>query len=262
MRLKYGGEVHLPAVIHEYAPRQQHAGGLSAYAPGADEPLADGDEVIQRDVPLRQLAEGGLVSQYKAGKLVFERPYLGRIFGSRSRRLAVLHKPVVNAVPGRGRAGALDEGLGEGSRRDGGGFAALKDRLPGGFLHAVRQEHLGRVAFPDLLRVDVEHSLRLVDVDEYLGGALDARDSLMAVLAVDEREIGQRPELQDERAGHLEKIGHQLVGSPLGDQEGQVIEDIGRTGAVGFDDGVQFGGETIEAGAGIHPYNVDAVGNG
>ena len=113
------------------------------------------------------------------------------------------------------------------------------------------KEHLRGVAVPDLERVEVHLPLDLVDIQQELRRVPDAGDGAVAVPAAGEGEVGDRVELEEERAGHLEEVREEFVGRPLDDERREVVEDVEDLPSLRFDDLVEAAAEGVEPGMGI-----------
>src|SRR3972149_1026870 len=120
-------------------------------------------------------------------------------------------------------------------------------------------EHLRRETVEHFQRLDVGVPADVVDVDQYLGGIADAGNRAVPVLPAPEGEIGQGADLKKVRAGHLEESSQQLIGGPLVDEVGKVIEDIADLAAAFLDHPVHLGGEIVESGGGVDFYNGQTV---
>ncbi len=245
-------EIGLPRLGDEDPPGEEHARRLAADPARADQPVPDGEEVVEGEVGIGQPVELRMGADHHPGELLLERGDLGRLLVEIEPRLVVLHQPPIDAVPGGERLLPCSGFLLADAERSG-GVPAPEDRRPDGIGHHMGQEHLRRVAVPHLERVDVHVPVDLIDVDQELRRVADAGDGAVPVLAAGQGEVGHRVELEEERAGHLEEVREELVGGPLDDERREVVEDVEDLLALLFDDPVHLAAEGVEARPGDRP---------
>ena len=102
--------------------------------------------------------------------------------------------------------------------------------------------HRGRVAFPNLERVNVNLLVFAVDFDDHLGRVADALDGVDRVLILQQREICQRLHFVEVRAGDAEKIPEHPIAKPIRREVRQTIEHVKPAQAHSLDD-IQDSGE-------------------
>ena len=80
----------------------------------------------------------------------------------------------------------------------------------------MRQKHRRRITLPHLEGLDIEIILKIIDVEQELGGLADPRDSLKRMLAAQDRKIGDGVELKKIGAGDHKEIADHHVSCPGG----------------------------------------------
>ena len=175
-----------------------------------------------------QPVELRVVADHHPRELLLERRDLGRLSRRRpdplsryciSRRYTLSHGAIdVRLSPGAGACAPTPKTAAASP------LWKTGDQL--GARHDVGQEHLRRVAVPDLERVDVHAAPRRGRRRSAAGSCRGSARRRCGVLAAGQREVGHRVQLEQERAGDLEEVGQQLVGGPLDDERGEVVEDV------------------------------------
>jgi hypothetical protein len=99
----------------------------------------------------------------------------------------------------------------------------------------------------------------MVNIYQYLGGITYTGNSVVSVLPASESKIRQGANLKKVRAGHLKEVSQKLIGCPLLNEVGEVIEDIADLAAAFFDDAVHLAGKIVEPGGGVDSDNFQAL---
>ena len=95
----------------------------------------------------------------------------------------------------------------------------------------MRQEHSLRFPVPHLFRAHINGFSLRIDIQEKLGRILDFCCRSQRVPAPDQRKESDCIQLEQEWAGHAEKIAHHKIRSPGCGQFGKTVEDIERVKA-------------------------------
>ena len=238
-------------------PGEQHPGRLAAHQPGADHVPADREQVLQVEVVAGQLGEPLLARQHHAEQraegvaLLLPRALRG---ADPLGHLPRLQEAAVPDVEPREGVEAPLGGVGQrlGHRR------ALGERAERAVLPPVGQVHGGRVPPQHLERVDEDRAPPPEHVHQQLGGAPDGVDRLRRVRVAQQREVGHRLELVEERAGDHEEVAEHQVAVPVGREPGEAVEDVVGAPPGGLDHAVHRGGEALEAHRRIEPVDLDA----
>ncbi|OPZ59164.1 MAG: hypothetical protein BWY87_01139 [Deltaproteobacteria bacterium ADurb.Bin510] len=232
---------------------QQHADGLAAHEAGADQAVLELDEVGQAQEALGQLEDTLVAADDDPAELVQHGGALGRL--AVVQQVFGLQEELVEEVQvaaGAFQARALD--VVDEAR----GVTALGHGLEQFAFLIVREEHGGRVAVLDLERVYEAFAAIVVEVDQHLGGLVDARDGLVVVAVSDQAEVGHGVELEEVGAGDHEEVADHQVGGPGREQVGEAVKDVEGLAALDGGDGVDLLREEFEAAGGAQLAALDA----
>ena len=235
-------------------PRQQHAAGLAADGPAADHPLPQRKVILRAEVLLHQRLEPAVLGHGAADDLLLGIPgehALGELQLGEGEEAVVAVEILI--LP---RLGKSLLNLVEATHPNAVGDCG---KLPGIPPHAVREEHLLRVAVPHLHRVQVQLLFIGIDVQQQLCGVPDSGDGVEGMPATNQREVGHGVQLKQVRAGHAEEIAHHEVGVPHGLQLGQAVEHIERVPALPGDLLVNGHREGLEALVRVEARDVNAA---
>jgi len=242
------GLVSLGITRRQYTARQQHAGCLAADAPGADDSIPNGEQVIYSQVTVSESSKGGLVAHQHASEFGAQGRYLRRAL--QVRLVARLGKPLVDAVPGCGGAGLHD------CRRFG-SRGLRRRRQASGRIEPEGQEHARRVTPRHFDRVHHEMPVDMVGVDQQLSRIHHAGHGLVRMAAPLQAEVSHGLEFGQVRAGDLEEVGHQFVRRPTIHQCRKAVEGVEHASTVLLDEVVDLGTEQVEPRRGIHCDDVE-----
>lgn len=233
-------------VILEHRARDQHADRFAADRARADLTVGDRDQVGQVEMAATELDHRPFAADQHRHQQV-----LGRLLFRRhpEQRIA---RAVEHDVPRIRLFGAAVERGEQPGGRPGG-----RDRYSGVAGDAVREIHRGRIAIPDLQRVDIGLVVDQIEVEQHLGRGPDRRDGGEAVKVSDQGEIGHGVEIEQPRAGDPEEVHHHQVRMPVFEQIGQAIEDIERAQTLARDQVMHGRRERLEPLGGIELHHLD-----
>lgn len=107
----------------------------------------------------------------------------------------------------------------------------------------MREKHGGRVALPDLQRVDIQTAVVRKKVGENLSRFPDAGYSFVTMTLSEQAKPCDSVEFEQVGAGYHEKVAHHQVGRPGGLQLGQAVKDVECVASRFSDDPVEFPAE-------------------
>jgi hypothetical protein len=114
------------------------------------------------------------------------------------------------------------------------------------------------LSLPDLYRLDLALVVRVMHVDQDLGGLTDPRQCDMRVALGLQREIGDGVQLEQVGADHPEEIAHHVVGGPGREEIRQAVTDVERAAPVVRDQLVDLDGKGLEPALRFQPHRADA----
>ena len=94
------------------------------------------------------------------------------------------------------------------------------------FFKAMGQEHLLRVAVPNLHGMQVDVFFIGINIQQQLCGIPDPRNGVKGMPSPNQREVGNGVQFKQIGAGHSEKVAHHQIRVPHGLQLGQAVEHI------------------------------------
>ena len=216
--------------------RHQHSQRLAADAAGADHPVADREEIVERQiVPGHpgQRRVGGKQQFAQAVEPVlfgrFIRLSVGSCLDDRTRGAEVASPVADDPVVVQPSPVRTVENFRHRS--------AVGDRPEGvAVFPGVDQVHRRRRSVLDLDRTDIELVPATEDVEQELRRVGDHLDRRFDVRVSPDREVGHRIQVEQARAGETEEIGHHPVRLPGLGEVRKAVEHVHGFGAGGFDD--------------------------